>query len=159
MSRPVGNRSKDTIRREIAVKRAADLLARQTDTVYALDALAIMQEAMGHFYYKAKVLKTLGADAPFDQIDDLMEKAAKWAKEIAVFKRGKIQAIRLPSDPNAPVLPENMTLDELRVSIMADIERLREMGVLNLPRLPQGVVANSNADLPMGGGSSDQAEE
>jgi hypothetical protein len=52
-----------------------------------------------------------------------------------------------------------MTLDELRVSIMADIERLREMGVLNLPRLPQGVVANSNADLPMGGGSSDQAEE
>ena len=52
-----------------------------------------------------------------------------------------------------------MTLDELRVSIMADIERLREMGVLNLPRLPQGVVAIPNADLPMGGGSSDQAEE
>ena len=60
MSRPVGNRSKDTIRREIAVKRAADLLARQTDTVYALDALAVLQEVMGHFYYKAKVLKTLG---------------------------------------------------------------------------------------------------
>jgi len=57
---------------------------------------------------------------------------------------------------NTPVLPEHMTLDELRVSIMADIERLREMGVLNLPRLPQGVVANSNADLPMNGGSSDQ---
>ena len=59
---------------------------------------------------------------------------------------------------NTPVLPEHMTLDELRVSIMADIERLREMGVLNLPRLPQGVVANSNADLPMNGGSNDQAE-
>ena len=93
-----------------------------------------------------------------DQIDDLMEKAAKWAKEIAVFKHGKIQAIRLPSDPNAPVLPEHMTLDELRVSIMADIERLREMGVLNLPRLPQGVVAKPNADMPTNGGSSDQAE-
>jgi hypothetical protein len=30
--------------------------------------------------------------------------------------------------------------------------------VLNLPRLTQRVVANSNADLPMNGGSSDQAE-
>jgi hypothetical protein len=30
-----------------------------------------------------------------------------------------------------------MTLDELRLSIMADIERLREIGVLDLPRLPQ----------------------
>jgi hypothetical protein len=56
------------------------------------------------------------------------------------------------------VLPEHMTLDELRVSIMADIERLRDMGVLDLTRLPQGVVANSNADLPMNGWSNDQAE-
>jgi hypothetical protein len=159
MSRPVGNRSKDTIRREIAVKRAADLLARQTDTVYVLDALAVLQEVMGHFYYKAKVLKTMGADADFEAIDDAMEKAGEWAKEICVFKHARIQAIRLASDPNAPVLPEHMTLEELRDSIMADIERLREMGVLNLPRLPQGVVANSNADLPMNGGSSDQAEE
>ena len=52
-----------------------------------------------------------------------------------------------------------MTLDELRESIMADLDRLRDDGVLDLPRLPQGVVANPNADLPMNGGSSDQAEE
>ena len=43
-------------------------------------------------------------------------------------------------------------------SIIVDLERLREMGVLDLPRLPQGVVANPNADLPMNGRSSDQAE-
>ncbi len=47
----------------------------------------------------------------------------------AQLKR-KIQAIRLGGDPNAPVLPENMTLAELRDSIMADLERLRETGVL-----------------------------
>jgi hypothetical protein len=64
----------------------------------------------------------------------------------------------LAGDLNAPVLPEHMTLDELRVSILADVERLREMGVLDLPRLPQCVVANSNADLPKNGGSGDQAE-
>ena len=96
--------------------------------------MAVLQETMSHFYFKAKVLKTLGVDAPFDQIDDLMEKAAKWAKELAVFKHAKIQAMRLASDPNAPVLPEHMTLDELRESIMADFERLRETGVLSLPK-------------------------
>jgi hypothetical protein len=42
--------------------------------------------------------------------------------------------MRLASDPNAPVLPEHMTLEELRDSIMADFERLREMGVLSLPK-------------------------
>jgi hypothetical protein len=42
--------------------------------------------------------------------------------------------MRLASDPNAPVLPEHMTLDELRESIMADFERLRDAGVLSLPK-------------------------
>jgi len=41
------------------------------------------------------------------------------------------------------VLPQDMMLDELRDSITADIERLRETGVLDLPRLPQGVVDKS----------------
>jgi hypothetical protein len=58
--------------------------------------------------------------------------------------------MRIASDPNAPVLPEHMTLDQLRESIIVDLERLREAGVLDFPRLPQGV-ANP-------GGSSDQAE-
>jgi hypothetical protein len=41
--------------------------------------------------------------------------------------------------------------------IIVDLERPREMGVLDLPR-PQGIVANPNADLPMTGGSSGQAK-
>jgi hypothetical protein len=64
------------IKREEARKRAAELLGKQADTLYALDAMAVLQETMSHFYFKAKVLKTLGVDAPFEQIDDLMEKAA-----------------------------------------------------------------------------------
>jgi hypothetical protein len=100
--------------------------------------MAVLQETMGHFYYKAKVLKTLGADAPFEEIDDLMEKAAKWAEKIAAFKYAKIQAMRLASDPNAPVLPESMTLEELRESIMDDFKRLQDAGVLTLPLQTNG---------------------
>ena len=67
-----------------------------------------------------------------------MEKAAKWAKEIAVFKHPKILAMRLASDPNAPVLPESMTLEELRELIMDDFKRLQDAGVLTLPLQTNG---------------------
>ena len=113
-------------------KRVAELLAKHVDNVYALEAMAVLQEVMAHFYFKAKALKSLGADAPFEEIDDLMDKAGKWAKELAAFKHAKIMAMKLASDPNAPVLPEHMSLEELRESIMADIERLSEMRVLTL---------------------------
>jgi hypothetical protein len=131
-------RRRNEIKREETWKRAAELLAKQVDTVFALEAMAVLQETMGHFYYKAKVLKTLGADAPFEEIDDLMEKAAKWAEKIAAFKYAKIQAMRLASDPNAPVLPESMTLEELRESIMDDFKRLQDAGVLTLPLQTNG---------------------
>jgi hypothetical protein len=86
-------------------KRVAELLAKHVDNVYALEAMAVLQEVMAHFYFKAKALKSLGADAPFEEIDDLMDKAGKWAKELAAFKHAKIMAMKLASDPNAPVLP------------------------------------------------------
>src|SRR6478736_2442053 len=97
----------------------------------------------------------MGPEGDFNEDDKAWAETGGWAQRVGAFGHAKIEGIRLAGDPNTPVLPEHMTLDELRVSIMADIERLREMGVLDLPRLPQGVVANSNADLPMNGGSSD----
>jgi hypothetical protein len=67
--------------------------------------------------------------------EELPKRASgKWAKEVAQFRHPKIESIRLGGDPNAPLLPENMTLDELRDSILVDLERLRERGVLDLPR-------------------------
>jgi hypothetical protein len=36
-----------------------------------------------------------------------------------------------------------MTREQLRDSIMADLERLRDAGVLDLPQLPQRVVGKS----------------
>src|SRR4029077_8247202 len=61
----------------------------------------------------------------------------KWTKEVAQFRHPKIESIRLGGDPNAPLLPENMTLEELRDSILVDLERLRERGVLDLPRISE----------------------
>ena len=137
------------------MRRAQYAVQREIDRTIQLDSLAILEQVMTHFFHKAQILENMGTEADFDLVDRAWSEAGRWAREVAAFRHAKIQSIRLAGDPNAPVLPEHMTLDQLRVSIMADIERLREMGVLDLPRLPQGVVANSNADLPMNGGSSD----
>jgi hypothetical protein len=61
-------------------------------------------------------------------------------KKVANFRHPKVQAVRPAGDPNAPLPPENMTLDQLRESIIVDLERLRDDGVLDLPQLSQGVV-------------------
>src|SRR3984893_15753884 len=159
MARTKGARSNSTIRRAMMARRAQFAVIGEIDTTISLNSLAVLEEVMRHFYLKAKILESMGQEGDYEEVDKAWSETGRWAKEVAAFRHAKIQSIRLAGDPNTPVLPEHMTLDELRVSIMADIERLREMGVLNLPRLPQGVVANSNADLPMNGGSSDQAEE
>jgi hypothetical protein len=80
----------------------------------------------------------MGAEADFDLVDQAWMQAGKWAEKVAQFRHPRIASIRLAGDPNAAVLPEHMSLDELRTSIVEDLERLREAGVLNFPRLPQG---------------------
>ena len=142
----------------MALRRAQYAEIREIDRTIQLDSLAILEQVMRHFFWKARILEGMGTEGDYDAVDRAWAETGKWAKEVAAFRHAKIQSIRLAGDPNAPVLPEHMTLDQLRESIIVDFERLREMGVLDLPRLPQGVVANSNADLPMNGGSSDQAE-
>jgi hypothetical protein len=157
--RPRGSTNVKAKQRKMALRRAQYAEIREIDQTIPLDSLAILEQVMRHFYWKARILEGMGTEGDYDAVDRAWAETGKWAKEVAAFRHAKIQSIRLAGDPNAPVLPEHMTLDQLRVSILADVERLREMGVLDLPRLPQGVVANPNADLPMNGGSSDQAEE
>jgi hypothetical protein len=155
MARLLGSQNKTTIRREIARARAAQLMEK-VDTLYALDALAVLQEVMAHFYFKAKTIKSM-TEPDFDELDDAMKETGRWAEKVAAFKHAKIQAMRLATDPNAPVLPESMTLEELRESIMADIERLSQAGVISLPRASGVVPANGNGGESEGGngGESD----
>jgi hypothetical protein len=77
----------------------------------------------GIFITRRKILENIGSEADFDLVDKAWSGTGKWAEKVAQFRHPKIQAIRLAGDPNAPVLPEKMTLDELRESIMADLER------------------------------------
>jgi hypothetical protein len=130
MSRPFGNKNKKTVLREMGARQ--NLIAYEIDTTVSLDALAVLEEVMAHFYFKAKTLK--GAEnANSDAVDRAMSEAGRWAKEAAQYRHAKIQAIRLAEDRNAPLLPEHMTLDQLRESIVDDYARLVKRGYLPPP--------------------------
>jgi hypothetical protein len=155
--RPRGSTNANVRRRRINLRRAQYAVQREIDRAITLNSLGILRETLAHFYWRARILETLGGEGDYDLLDRAWAECGRWAEKLAQFEHPKIQAVRLAGDPNA-LLPQDMTREQLRESIMADLERLRDIGAIDLPRLLQGVVANPNADLPMNGGSGDRSE-
>jgi hypothetical protein len=125
------------------LRRAQYAEIREIDRTIQLDSLAILEGVMRHFYWKARILEGMGTEGDYDLLDKAWGEVGKWAEKVAQFRHAKIQGVRLAQDPNAALLPEHMSLEQLRESIIVDLERLREAGVLNLPQLTQGVVDKS----------------
>lgn len=141
MARPFGARSRATKERKAKekVSLARIGLAKQetADFKAQLDSLAILEEVMRHFYFKAKLEQTAGEFTNWKAVDQAMEAAGKWAEKVANFRHARLAAIKLAGDPNAPLIPDGMTVDELRANILAEIERLSTTKVLDLaPLLP-----------------------
>jgi hypothetical protein len=97
----------------MALRRAQYAEIREIDQTSQLDSLAILEQVMRHFYWKARILEGMGTEGDYDAVDRAWAETGKWAKEVAQFRHPKIESIRLGGDPNAPLLPENMTLEEL----------------------------------------------
>ena len=112
---------------------------RPIDPTISLDSLAILEEGMRHFYFKAKVLEGLGEAADFAAVDRAWMEAIRIAKDVAQFRHAKISAIKLAGDPNAPLLPENLTIDQLRELIVSDVARLADVLELDAESIRQGV--------------------
>jgi hypothetical protein len=111
------------------------------DRTISLDSLAVLEEVLRHFYWRARILEGLGEEGDYDVLDKAWADVGRWAEKVANFRHPKVQAVRLVGGPDAPVLPENMTLEELRASILEDLQRFREEGLLELPPpLAQGVI-------------------
>jgi hypothetical protein len=105
-------------------------------TTISVDRLAILEEIMRHFYFKARVLEGLAlVEADFKAVDHAMAEAGKWAKEVATFRHARIAAIKLAGDPNEQKIGEQ-TLEQLKKSMMEDLERLVDSGVIDLKALP-----------------------
>ena len=161
MSRTKGARNKKTLARigglltkqEIVKRRSALVKTDSVDTAVPLDSLAVLEEVMRHFYFKAKVLQAMGERADWEQVDRTMEQVGRWAKEVAVFRHAKLSSMKLAGDPNAPLGAHEMTMDQLRQAIMEDLSRLSGVLELDSIRVPQGI---ENRPVINGDGSPEE---
>jgi hypothetical protein len=96
-----------------------------------LDPMQVLEEAMLHFYRKAKIEESLGRFCDFRIVDKAIETAARIGREIVSFRHPRISAIKLAvADPNADLLRGDMTADEMREIIR---RKLIEEGLLPPP--------------------------
>ena len=119
----------------MAAKRAAILGTALPDVSISLDSLAVLEEAMRHFYIKAKVEQSLGEKADWKAVDAAMEKAATWAEKVAAFRHAKLSAIKLAMTPR-PADPA--TLDELIMRIKTELAKLAPILDFEMVPKPQG---------------------
>ena len=96
-----------------------------------LDPMQVLEEAMQHFYRKAKIEESLGRFCDFRIVDKAIETAARIAREIVSFRYPRMSAMKLAvADPNADLLRGDMTADEMREIIR---RKLIEEGLLPPP--------------------------
>ena len=68
-----------------------------------------------------------------------MVEAGRWAREVALYRHARLSAVKLAGDPNEPLIPDNMTLEQLRVDIVSEVARLGHVLDLPVVREPQGI--------------------
>ena len=127
-SRPVGEEYVNKAAQHRATARLKRIVPYDLERNEKLDPMALLEEAMRHFYWKAKIEESLGRFCDFRIVDNALQNAARIAREIVSFKHPRISAIKLAvADPNADLLRGDMTADEMREIIR---RKLEEEGLL-----------------------------
>ena len=167
MGRPKGSKNKKTIfreqalvhRRAVAAKRASLIRNEPLQEVVAhtsdLDSLLVLEETMRHFYLKARIEELLGKDADWKAVDTAMVEAGRWAREVALYRHARLSAVKLAGDPNEPLIPDNMTLEQLRADIVSEVARLGHVLELDAVRSPQGIENRTSTGPTNGEGEAE----
>jgi hypothetical protein len=89
----------DKLLKTAAKNRAEARLARRVPydlgSNEKLDPMEVLEEAMRHFYRKAKIEESLGRFCDFRIVDKAIETAARIGREIVSFRHPRISAIKL----------------------------------------------------------------
>jgi hypothetical protein len=139
MPRAKGSKNRRTLQREVANQIAAaraELVknAPPLDFSMPLDSLDVMEQAVRHFYFRAKIEERLGDGADWRRVDQAFLQAVHVAEKVARYRHAQRSAVRLSGDLNAR--PENVNLEELLESIKAEWTKLGPR--IGLELVPQG---------------------
>ena len=129
MARPLGSKNKRTLLREASMREAASRaqlgLATTDDKLVKADSLAVMEEAMSFFYRLALKEKRRNDEADLKAIRDNLREAVIIAKEVAPYRHARLSSVKVAADrASMPAVRDDITADELRADIFAEMLRL-----------------------------------
>jgi hypothetical protein len=139
--RKTGSKNRKTVEREKAKKIAAlraeiSKNAPPIDFNAQLDSLDMMEGVMRHFYFRAMIERSVGDGANWDKVDALMLKTLAAAGKVARYKHAQLSAGRLAGDISGKM--DDVSLDELLVTIKQEWAKLAPLIDLEAVRVPQG---------------------
>ena len=143
MPRAKGSKNRRTLERETAKRVAAahaELVksAPPLDFSIPLDSLDVLEQAMRHFYFRAKIEERHGDGADLRRVNDAYMQAVRVAEKVARYRHAQLSAARLAGNINATVT-DNASLDELLVKIKSELVKLGPLIDLDPIREQQGV--------------------
>ena len=138
-------KSRKTLERERLKKVAAARaeLAKNAppiDFAASFDSLDIMERVMRHFYLRALIEERMGAQADWNAVDSLMQKALAAAEKVARYRHAQLSAVRLAGDISGKM--DDVSLDELLVTIRQEWAKLAPLIDLEAVQVPLGVPAS-----------------
>jgi hypothetical protein len=80
------------------------------------DSLGIMEGVMRHFYLRALIEERMGAQADWNAVDSLMQKALAAAEKVARYRHAQLSAVRLAGDINAKNYDDVAQLDDTSIA-------------------------------------------
>jgi hypothetical protein len=97
-----------------------------------LDSIYVIEQAMQHFFLRAK-----NADRKQADVDDDYRQAAALAALVAPYRHPRLSATKILADPNNPVSSwDGTAAEELRAEIERRLNILQEAGILELTAVP-----------------------
>ena len=128
------NLERERVKKIAAARAELAKNAPPIDFAASFDSLDIMEQVMRHFYLRARIEERMGAQADWNAVDALMQKALAAAEKVARYRHAQLSAVRFAGDISGKM--DDVSLDELLVTIKQEWAKLGPLIDLEAVQVP-----------------------
>ena len=128
------NLERERVKKIAAARAELAKNAPPIDFAASFDSLDIMEQVMRHFYPRARIEERMGAQADWNAVDALMQKALAAAEKVARYRHAQLSAVRFAGDISGKM--DDVSLDELLVTIKQEWAKLGPLIDLEAVQVP-----------------------
>jgi hypothetical protein len=128
------NLERERVKKIAAARAELAKNAPPIDFAASFDSFDIMEQVMRHFYLRARIEERMGAQADWNAVDALMQKALAAAEKVARYRHAQLSAVRFAGDISGKM--DDVSLDELLVTIKQEWAKLGPLIDLEAVQVP-----------------------